>query len=168
MSHTCKTKNCGCADKGLTTNPPCTTNTTACPTPNPCGETFSSDCIIYTNAGILYNDDIGIPANIPVSEAIQILFDLIKNNTNESGLVYLHAPAVTMTSINLAWNVISGETTGYEVYIRPAGPGAYTLVTTVTTPYTTIAGLTTNTSYDFYVKGVLTGIQSLVVRITTL
>lgn len=168
MSHTCKTKNCGCADVGLTTNPPCAQNTVACPTPNPCGETFSSDCIIYTNVGLVFKDAVVVPANIPVSEAIQILFDLIQNTTNVHGLVYLHAPAVTMTSINLAWNLIDGETTGYNVYIRPAGLGPYTLITTVTTPYTTVTGLTTATAYEFYVEGISTAIQSLVVNITTL
>lgn len=60
----CKQKECGCSRNSfLETPPPCTA--LECENANPCGEVFSTDCIIYTGApieskGILTGDTLTV------------------------------------------------------------------------------------------------------------
>jgi len=171
----CKTAPCGCADKGLTTQP-VLVNTTFCPTPNPCSEQFSSDCIVYTGpellcAGRLVGDLATImPAGISMSEALQCLTSyLCSGGDITSGLVYLHLNGiVTSSSIPLTWNPITGDTS-YQIYMKLSTDptSSFALVTTVSPTYATITGLLPNTSYDFYVQGVTTSSTSMIIRVTT-
>ena len=58
MSKTCgHSKPCGCSDQALTTQAPCETGTLACPTPDPCPETFRAGCVVYTGDTIV---DLGL------------------------------------------------------------------------------------------------------------
>jgi hypothetical protein len=53
MSNDCKNNTpCGCEDEALTTPPPCGQGTPECPDPEPCAETFSSDCIIWGSSDL--------------------------------------------------------------------------------------------------------------------
>jgi len=172
----CKTTPCGCGDTGLTTPPPCSVNTVFCPTPNPCAEEFSSDCIVYTGPELLCGDNplttltSIIPTGVSMSEALQILLNYVCNQTTESGLVYIHLNGlVTATSIPLTWNAITGDTS-YQIWMKLSTDpvASFALVSTVSPTYATITGLLPVTGYDFYIKGVTTLTESLIIRVTTL
>ena len=174
----CKTTPCGCADKGLTTQPACSVNTTFCPTPNPCSEQFSSDCIVYTGPSLLgpltsdvtYLDTV-IPTGVSMSEALQCLFDFVLNTTIPivQGPVYLHVNGtITGNTIPLIWNPIAGDTS-YNIFMKLATDpiASFANIATTTNTYATVSSLVANTSYDFYIEGVTTFTKSLYVRITT-
>lgn len=171
----CQTVPCGC-EKGLTTPPPCSVNTTFCPTPNPCAEEFSSDCIVYTGPELLCGNNplttltSIIPTGVSVSEAIQIMLNYVCSQVTTNGTVYLRINGqVTANSIPLIWNAITGDTS-YKIYMKLATDpvGSFALISTVLPTYATITGLLPNTTYDFYVQGVTSGTKSMYIRITTL
>lgn len=171
----CQTTPCGC-EKGLTTPPPCSVNTTFCPVPNPCAEEFSSDCIVYTGPELLCGDSplttltSIIPTGVSVSEALQIMLNYVCNQTTAAGLVYLRLNGtITSSSIPLTWNAITGDST-YKIYMKLSSDpvGSFTLISTVSPTYATITGLLANTSYDFYVQGSTTNQKSMYIRVLTL
>lgn len=171
----CQTVPCGC-EKGLTTPPPCSVNTTFCPTPNPCAEEFSSDCIVYTGPELLCGNNplttltSIIPTGVSVSEAIQIMLNYVCSQVTTNGTVYLRINGqVTANSIPLTWNAITGDTS-YKIYTKLATDpvGSFALISTVSPTYATITGLLPNTAYDFYIQGVTSGTRSMYIRITTL
>ena len=172
----CETLPCGC-EKGLTTPPPCSVNTVYCPTPNPCAEEFSSDCIVYTGPELLCINnrslppilDSIIPTGVSVSEAIQMLVNYVCSGDSQQGLVNLRVNGtVTSTTIPLIWNPITGNTS-YTINMKLSSDpiSSFAVVATISNTYATVTGLLPNTSYDFYIAGVSSG-QSMYVRITTL
>lgn len=85
------------------------------------------------------------------------------------GLVYLHINgSVGTTYVPLTWNPIPAETS-YTVYMKLATDPvtSFASVATVTGNTSTITGLVTNTTYDFYIEGVGTSNVSIVIRVTT-
>ena len=62
-------KKCGCQDDFLTSPPPCPTPA-GCPDPEPCSETFDSQCIIYTGAPIMCGLDTVVPTNTNMANAL--------------------------------------------------------------------------------------------------
>jgi len=69
-NNTCK--KCGCQDSFMVSPAPCPTPVD-CPTPQPCSEVLDAQCVIYTGDPIMCNNDIVIPTNTTMSEAIQLL-----------------------------------------------------------------------------------------------
>jgi hypothetical protein len=63
---------CSCGDVGYTTPlpPPCEIGTEACPTPDPCGETFCAGCIPYCGDSIV---DLGINQGTRMDVVVQML-----------------------------------------------------------------------------------------------
>ena len=73
MSKDCKHSiPCSCGDVGYTTPlpPPCEIGTEACPTPDPCGETFCAECIPYCGDTIV---DLGITQGTRMDVVVQML-----------------------------------------------------------------------------------------------
>jgi hypothetical protein len=66
--------NCGCKDSFLTTPPPCPTPEN-CPDPQPCSEVFDAQCIIYTGQPIICGEDVVVPSNTNMAEALNLIAD---------------------------------------------------------------------------------------------
>lgn len=66
--------NCGCKDSFLTTPPPCPTPTD-CPDPQPCSEVFDAQCVIYTGQPIICGEDVIVPSNTNMAEALNLIAD---------------------------------------------------------------------------------------------
>jgi hypothetical protein len=65
----CNLVKCGCQDSYLTTPPPCPTPED-CPDVQPCSEVFDAECIIYTGNDITCDQDIVVPTNTSLADAI--------------------------------------------------------------------------------------------------
>lgn len=77
----CEPKYCGCADKAQPVAPPCEQGTADCPDPEPCGETFSAECIVWTGDDM---PQFGIKKGDRLDDIIQrfILWQLSPNCIN--------------------------------------------------------------------------------------
>ena len=168
----CAKAQCGCDDRGLTTNPPCATGTPACPNPEPCAETWSDCCVIHNGDSFTYL----FPPAPNVAEAAGGAIDLglgpIVEKTGftilqgermcdtwqrfiayyecGTGAPYgLKSKVITSTTINVAWTPLDGVDS-YEVFYSLVSPISWTsagIVMQNTTPNLTITGLTPNTTY---------------------
>lgn len=150
---------CGCADKGLVTNPPCAQNTPECPNPDPCPETFSDQCIVHMGDTIV---DLDIKKGDRLINIIQKLSLLI---TNPSCIlpgavcqspVGLRSTSIYTTSIKLAWDP-TPNATSYQVEYKTASALTWTLnpvVSQSSSPVDTIGNLTTNTEYHIRVRAI--------------
>lgn len=65
--NTCK--KCGCEDTFMPSPAPCPTSV-GCPDPEPCSETFDSQCIIYTGAPIMCGQEVIVPTNTTMADAL--------------------------------------------------------------------------------------------------
>lgn len=63
-----KCKNCGC-DDALVTPAPCPTPG-GCPDQFVCSETFDAACVIYTGDPIYCGEEIVVPSNVTMAEAL--------------------------------------------------------------------------------------------------
>ena len=61
---------CGC---GPSIPEPCITPPPVCPDPQPCTEVFDAQCVMYTGAPIMCNDDEVVPTNTNMAEALQLI-----------------------------------------------------------------------------------------------
>ncbi len=166
---TCKKKNCGCNDTGLTTNNSCPP---VCTNPNPCSEVFSTDCVIYDGPNVMLNPGGGfIPVlinGVSIAEAFQCILNYIGISEVNSGKVFLHTTLITSTTITITWNAIPAETS-YQIFLSTnINVGSPTIVATISNNTYMITNLTPHTSYDIGVIGVGTGITSLVIRTQTI
>ncbi len=153
-----KTKSkCGCANKGLTTPPPCTTDTPVCPVPEKCAETFSAECIVYMGPDL---PEIGLKSGDRVDNIIQRIFSLFLNpgcmlpgNPCQSPLG-LDKLSVTSNSISIEWDAVA-LATSYTVSYKKAIDVSYIdLPPTVNTNQLISplpSGLLSNTPYDIKV-----------------
>ena len=69
---TCGCKKCGCSDNALTTPPACPTPA-GCPTPLTCSEVFDAECVVYTGDPILCGQEVVVPTNTNMAEALQLI-----------------------------------------------------------------------------------------------
>ena len=145
----CKKKNCGCKDKALTTPPPCTSGTSACPNPDPCAETFSAGCIVFTGDTIA-------DTNIRTGERLNVIlqrFSLLLTNPDcvdpdnacQSALG-LRSTDIYTTSINLAWETVVSAI-NYQVEYREVGDPSWTLLIPTSLNYASIGALNPDTAY---------------------
>jgi hypothetical protein len=65
----CSKISCGCGDSFLTTPPPCPTPAD-CPTAQPCAEVFDAQCVVYTGANIVCDQDTVIATNTSVADSL--------------------------------------------------------------------------------------------------
>lgn len=68
----CGCKKCGCGDNALTTPLACPTPI-GCPDPLICSEVFNAECVVYTGVPILCGDDIVVPTDTNMAEALQLI-----------------------------------------------------------------------------------------------
>lgn len=166
MSHNnspCKTKKCGCEDTGLTTPTPCIHDTFECPNPDPCPETFSTNCLIYTKDTIV---DTNIQNGDTMSNILQIMSLWLTNplcmdpNATCKSITYLYSITVTTSTIKVGWTP-NGTPTSYQVeYKKATDPTWITYPLLANTVFTdTIGGLLPNTAYQIRVKSIC-GAQS--------
>jgi len=154
---TCKTKPCGCADAGLTTQSPCSQNTPDCPNPELCAETFSGECIVYTGDTIV---DANIQYGDRFNEIIQKLTLMILNpgcmsiaSACQSALG-LMSMAITTVSALVKWDPVP-LATSYVVEYKEASAVVWTAMAPVFPgpyPSQAIGILTPNTDYHVRVN----------------
>lgn len=166
----CK-QDCGCSDLPLRLCAPCTP--TLCGNGDPCAETFSAACVVYTGDTIV---DLGIMKGQRLDSIIQ-LFALLATNP---GCAYPTAPCqsvlgvqsttLSATTIGLKW-LPAINATSYQVEYRTTTAVTWTLnppVTQSPNPSDLIGGLLPNTSYYIRVKSICsTSCYSLTILVTT-
>lgn len=148
----CKNE-CSCIPKGVTTPNYCLSDTSPCPEPAPCTETFDSQCVIYTGDG---NECIGIENGQTVEEIIDILANKIQP------LICLGCITTTIpsnTDINIELNQVLSwapvaNATGYDVYfstnstdVENSLPAALVSSNQISTNYNPSGPLTPDTTY---------------------
>ena len=167
------THDCGC-EKALTTPPPCATGTPECPLPDPCPETFSADCIVYTGDSIV---DLGINRGDRLSSVLQRIGLFLTNpgciipGSSCLAVLDLHSTNIGTSSIYLAWSAVD-TATDYTVEYKEVGALSWTLNPTIAlsaNPTDMIGGLTSNTEYDIRVNAgcALGSCYSLTIRVKT-
>ena len=153
----CKTKKCGCEDKGLTTPTPCEHDTIDCPTPEPCPETFSDCCVIHNGDSIV---DLNILEGDRICDILQKLTLYITNPTcaDPNGacpsVIGLKSLEITTTTIKVGWYPTPNATT-YQVEYRNVNSLVWLVNPAVVqslNPVDTIGLLTPGDSYYIRVR----------------
>ena len=164
---------CGCKDLPLLTCMPCTAP--LCPNGDPCPETFSAGCVVYTGDTIA---DLGIMKGQRLDSIIQ-LFALLATNP---GCAYPTSPCqsvlgvqstnITSTTVALKWLPVLVATGGYQVEYRATTSSTWLLnpvIAQTANPSDLIGGLAASTSYYIQVKSICgTSCTSLTILVTTL
>jgi len=181
----CAKSQCGCDDRGLTTNPPCTTGAPTCPNPEPCAETWSDCCVIHNGDSITYNYPEAAPAIAAGEKAVDAIgaalvttgFTILQGermcDTWQRFIVYyecggilayiisgLKSTNITSTTITIAWTPLTVNIDNYVVQMAPVSTNVFVDVDIVlqnTSPSLTITGLTPNTSYYIRVVPIIEG-----------
>lgn len=91
---------CGC-ETGIPTPPPCAQGTPACPDPDPCAETFDSQCIIYTGDDIVCDNTIIVETNTNISEALNSIVDYFCDTPAPAACLCLYEAKVTLTKTDI-------------------------------------------------------------------
>lgn len=164
MTSNCKKKACGC-EEGLTTPVPCIHDSLTCVGADPCAETFSTDCLIYSKDTIV---DIGILKGDNLTNILQIISLLITNPVCMipgalcKSVLNLQSQLVTSTAIKVGW--ISAGTTPLSFQVEYKQDTSSTwllnppLANNIFTD--TISGLLPNTSYHIRVNSICSVSQS--------
>lgn len=166
----CVKTQCGCDDRGLTTNPPCATGTPACPNPEPCAETWSDCCVIHNGDSFTYAPNKGGPKvtkSFAVEEpTVQLGFTILQGermcDTWQRWVSYYECGAgapyglksknITSSTITIGWTPVTEPIDEYQVfYIDVASyTGSFIAGDTImpsANPTATITGLNPNTTY---------------------
>lgn len=160
MSNTgCKTKPCGCEDKGLTTPTPCAHDTPECPSPQPCAEVFSACCSVYDQDSIV---DVGINKGDTLCTVIQKLALFMVNPTCAlptatcKAVIGVQSVNVSSTTIGVVWALNGPAPSFFQVEYKAA-----TSLTWLANPQLAntalsdvIGGLTPDTYYHIRVRSV--------------
>jgi len=101
---------CGC-ETGIPTPPPCAQGTPTCPDPDPCAETFDSQCIIYTGDPIECNQTTIVDTNDNISDALNAIVDYFCDTPAPASCICLYEAKVTLTKtdITTASTIFSGK-----------------------------------------------------------
>jgi hypothetical protein len=91
---------CGC-ETGIPTPPPCAQGTPACPDPDPCAETFDSQCIIYTGEPIECNQTTIVDTNDNISDALNAIVDYFCDTPAPAVCTCLYEAKVTLNKTEL-------------------------------------------------------------------
>lgn len=163
---------CGCSDLPLQLCAPCTVP--LCGNGDPCPETFSAGCVVYTGDTIV---DLGIMKGQRLDSIVQ-LFALLATNP---GCAYPTSPCqsvlgvqsttLTATTIALKWLPVTTATGGYQVEFRATTTGTWSInpvVAQTANPTDLIGGLLPATSYYIRVKSICSSVcESLTILVTT-
>jgi hypothetical protein len=180
MSHSspCKTKKCGCEDKGLHTPTPCIHDTFNCPNPDPCAETFSACCVIFNRDSIL---DTGFNNGDNLCTILQKISLWLTNpvcanpaSACQSPLG-LYSDTVSPTTITVKWAAAGGTPGSYQVEYKKSTDLAWSVLPAVpnTQLIQGIGALTSNTTYMIRVKAICdagpvdTACYSVTILVTT-
>jgi hypothetical protein len=185
----CEPKYCGCADQAIHAAPPCGQGTADCPNPEPCAETFSAECIVYTGDSM---PELGITKGDRIDKVIQAIGMWILNPACQQpfdgnfddqepndcvGVIDLKTTNITSSSITLSWDpspTVVTYTVAWAEVPNPFTPLVWSSVTNITSTITTIANLDPDTEYYFKVNTIcevgppVVGCESLVIKATTL
>lgn len=176
----CNTKYCGCADKAILASPPCGQDTLYCPTPEPCAETFSTNCVVYTGDSIVNLD---INKGDRMDDVIQKLVLALTGGCIATGgcesPIGLKTTYISQTIVKIAWD-LSNNSAQYNVEWKLSTSLAWTnvsaAITPSPTPEYTVTGLLPNTTYYLRVKSTCTAVPpnpaavcySVIISFTTL
>jgi len=152
----CNKKYCGCSDAAKPVAPPCGQETPECPSPEPCAEHFSDECIIHTGDSIV---DLGINQGDRLSVILQKLSLWITNPDCADqdacqGVVGLKSTYISETIIKLAW-INNPYASYYNVEYKTAASSTWTTNPAVqpgANPIDTIMGLVGDQEYYIRVK----------------
>lgn len=178
----CEPKDCGCADKAIPAAPPCGQGTADCPEPEPCAETFSAECIVWTG------DDLpqyGIQKGDRLDDIIQriALWQLTPGCINPYDSQFpndppnncvsvtgLHSTIISASQVKLVWTPSPTAVTYTVLYKKPSDISWTAVTPNVTSNYFTVLNLDDLTTYYFKVKtNCASGnCDSLVLELTTL
>ena len=176
---TCKTckcddKYCGCADKAIPVAPPCEQGTADCPYPEPCSETFSAQCSIYTGDDLV---ELGISKGDRMSDVVQRLglwllrAGCINPTATCQAVTDLHTTYISGSMVKLAWSPSASAST-YTVQYSPDNLSwfSYTPDIAGTSSTYSIGSLTSGTDYYFRILTNCTSggpCESLIIKVTT-
>lgn len=158
----CNDKYCGCADKAIPVSPPCGQDTLYCPTPEPCAETFSAGCVVYTGDSIV---DLDILKGDRMDVIVQKLVLAITGGCIATGgcesPVGLKVTYLSPTIVKIAWD-LSDNSAQYNVEWKLSTSGVFNNVSAALTPGPTneytITGLLADTTYYLRVKSTCTAV----------
>lgn len=163
--------NCGCGDLPLQTCAPCTPS--LCGNGDPCPETFSAGCVVYTGDTIA---DLGIMKGQRVDSIIQLFSLLITNpgcaypTSPCQSVLGLQSTTLSATTIGIKWFPVVAATS-YQTSYRATTTTSWTLNPVVPqspNPTDLIGGLLPNTSYYIRVNTICgTTCTSLTILVTT-
>ena len=166
-------RSCGCIDRGYSTQPPCAQNTPECPNPDPCPETFDSQCIAYMGDTIV---DAGINQGDRLTDIIQKLVLMISNPTcfvpdsTCFSVLSFKSTLVTNNAIALSWIVV-GSPSAITVEYKEESAVAWTLTPSLapTATAATLSGLTSETTYLIRVSATCNkgDCYSVTIKVTT-
>lgn len=151
MANTCKNKNCGCRDTGLTTPAPCSCNVVTCPPPEACPETFNDCCIIHMGDSIV---DIPINKGDALCVILQKLAIYLRGDencispTNDcNSPLNFQTTNITSAAVSLYWDVPSPTFSPVTYLVEYSTDNATWSSVTVSTNTATVLGLLANTKY---------------------
>lgn len=186
----CEAKYCGCADKAQPVAPPCEQGTADCPDPEPCGETFSAECIVWTGDDI---PQFGIKKGDRLDDIIQrfILWQLSPNCINPYNNTFPSDPLstcvavtglrtdwISQSQVKLLWTSVI-QANSYTVQYSTDAVTWLSIITppstyTTTANFFTVSNLTPDTNYYFRiisncsVAGTCNPTYSVVIKVKTL
>lgn len=151
-------KKCGCSDTPFTTQYLCGTNTSNCPTPELCPETFSSDCAVYMGDTIV---DLDIHKGDRFTQIIQKLALMVVNSTcgitseTCNAVTNLRTNGITTTSIALLWDII-GTPDSFVLEYKEVDAVSWSESASLpnTTTGLTLSGLTAGATYHIRVDSI--------------
>lgn len=171
----CESKYCGCADKALSVSPPCGQGTAYCPDPEPCPETFSAECIVYTGDTL---PALGITKGDRLDDIIQRFGLWFLNQacidpalTSCPAVTGLHTTFIGSGQINLSWSAVTGATNYTIIYSSDNGSTWVQLSPASVNTYYSVTNLMSNTTYLFKIVtncGSPGTCESLAIEVTTL
>jgi hypothetical protein len=107
----CRKAECGCSSKGTAVQPPLSSNTPSCPTPEPCPEVISTDCIVYTGDSKTCGDDPVYAEGDTIAEIQSQIVDYFCEEISQiSGQIW--TPTSNDSSVTIAQN---GNTYDFSV-----------------------------------------------------
>ncbi len=166
------TVNCGCSDTPIQLCSSCTPP--VCGNGDPCPETFSAGCVVYTGDTIV---DLGIVKGQRLDSIIQLMALLATNpgcaypTSPCQSVLGLQSTTLSATTISLKWFAVVGATGGYQVEYRATTSSTWLLnpvKAQTANPIDLIGNLTANTAYYIRVKSICTtSCYSLTILVTT-
>ena len=154
----CKTKKCGCEDQGLTTPTPCIHDSLNCPNPDPCAETFSACCTIYTKDTIV---DTGINQGDNLCNILQIISLWVTNPLCMDpaavckSIINFFSMVITPTTVTVGW-LPNGTPTNYQLEYKLATSPTWLIGPLLSnTVFTSaVGGLLPNTAYQIRINSI--------------